>query len=241
MVYVCQVVTNTTRPTPPAPTVTGSNRGRRAGLTRTRVIETAVQILDRDGLEAFSLRRLATELGVETMSLYNHVANRDDLLDGVVEHVYAELIAPRGTRKAATWQNQIRKGATRFRQVMLAHPHASIVVLTRRVLTDTPLAAMRGGLKPLLDAGLSNDQAIQALRSLTAYLTGTILREIGAGETYAINDPDRTAQRVQELAATDDPLLADMADRVAAIDHAAQFDFGVELFIAGIQAATARR
>lgn len=211
------------------------SRGRRVGLTRERVIEAAITLIDRDGLEAFTLRRLATEVGVETMSLYNHIANRDDLLDGIVEHVYAEVIRPRGGRKAATWQDQMRKGAQRFRQVMIAHPHVSVLVLTRRVLTDSPLAAMRGGLKPLLDAGLPADQAIQAVRSFTAYLVGTILREVGAIEVAG--DPSRFAGRVDQLV-HHDPLLGSVADGIVTIDHAAQFDFGVELFISGIEATT---
>lgn len=239
MVYVRQVANDGTKRTVAPALTAGSSRGRRAGLTRERVIDAAVALLDRDGLETFSLRRLATELGVEPMSLYNHVANRDDLLDGVVEHVYAELTRPRGGRRPATWQDQIRKGAARFRQVMLAHPHASVLVLTRRVLTDTPLAAMRGGLAPLVEAGLSTDDAVLSLRSFTAYLTGAILREVGAGEAFAAGDTDRAAQRLHDLATTGDPLLSGIADRVAVIDHAAQFDHGVELFIAGIEAATA--
>jgi TetR/AcrR family tetracycline transcriptional repressor len=218
---------------------TTSNRGRRVGLTRQRVIETAIVMIDRDGLDSFSLRRLAAEVDVEPMSLYNHVASKDDLLDGVVERIFAELTTSRGDRTASTWQDQMRRGARRFREVMLSHPQASIVVLTRRVLTDAPLDAMRGGLKPLLAAGMPTDEAILAVRSFSAYLTGTVLREVGATRSYSTSEPDRAEQRVHQLAETGDPLLAGVADEVAVVDHAAQFDNGVELFIAGIESTLA--
>ena len=209
-------------------------RGRRAGLTRDRVLEAAIELIDRDGLDSFSLRRLAVEVVVEPMSLYNHVANKDDLLDGVVEVILGKLAAdgpPTGS-----WQNQVRSGAAMFRDVLLSHPQVSILVLTRRVLTDLPVEVLRTAITPLLTAGLPPSEAVVVLRTFTAFLTGSVLRELGSALTFATIDPSVTNARIKQLSESADPVLAETAEAIARVDHQAVFQHGVELFIAGLGA-----
>ena len=213
---------------------TRSPRGRRAGLTRALVLDAAINLIDRDGLESFSLRRLACELGVEPMSLYNHVASKDDLLDGVVEVVMAKL-AMTGPL-SGTWEDQIRQAANAFRDVLLSHPQVSIVVLTRRVLTDRPLGVLREAISPFVSAGLEPADALVVLRAFTAFLTGTILRELGSDMSFAAVDSAVDESRVANLADSMDPVVADSAQEIARIDHDAVFQRGLELFIAGLQA-----
>jgi AcrR family transcriptional regulator len=210
------------------------NRGRRVGLTRQRVIAAAVDLIDRDGLDRFSVRRLATDLGIDPMSLYNHVANKDDLLDGVVEHVMSELTL--NVEPSDPWQDQIRRSAHAFRRTALAHPQVSVLMLTRRVLTEIPLGLLREAVRPALDLGLPVEEAIDVVRTFTAFLTGAILRELGSGLTLAAVDPALVAQRVDDIAGSVDPVLAAAASAIADIDHEALFDYGVELFIAGLAA-----
>lgn len=231
---------------PPVRSRPASRRGRRAGLTRSRVIEAAVELIDREGLEDFSLRRLAACLGVEPMSLYNHVRSKDDLFDGVVEAVMAEMAAsddPKGR-----WDERMRSRAAALRRVALAHPYASILVFTRPVLTPAALSVLRAGLAPALEAGLPTEQAVHALRTFTSFISGAILRELGSGMTFATSDPKRAAQRVDEIESAGDTILAEAAPYLAACDHDALFDYGVELIldglsrqIAGSRAARAKR
>ena len=211
-----------------------SPQGRRAGLTRARVLDAAIELIDRDGLESFSLRRLACELGVEPMSLYNHVASKDDLLDGVVEVVMAKL-AMTGPL-SGTWEDQIRQAANAFRDVLLSHPQVSILVLTRRVLTDRPLDVLREAISPFISAGLEPADALVVLRAFTAFLTGTILRELGADMSFAAVDSALAESRVANLADSMDHVVADSAHEIARIDHHAVFQRGLGLFIAGLSA-----
>ncbi len=207
-------------------------RGRRAGLTRDRVVDAAVAAIDRDGIDGFSLRRLAGELDVDPMSIYNHVANKDALLDAVVERVMSGIVLDRDPR--IPWQDQIRGGAAAFRDVALAHPQVAVLMLTRRVLTAVPLRLMREAVAPVLSVGVPVTEAVDVVRTFTAFLTGSILRELGSGLSLAGVDADRAGERARDLGA--DPLLAAAAAGIAEIDHRALFDYGVELLIAGVEA-----
>ena len=210
-------------------------RGRRVGLTRDAVVDAAVALVDRDGLDTFSLRRLAGELGVDPMSIYNHVANKDDLLDGVVERVMAEISLT--ADPGATWQDRIRQGAEAFREVALVHPNVAVLMLTRRVLTAVPLRLMREAVEPALSLGLPVEEAVDVVRTFTAFLTGAILRELGSGLSLAVGDADLAAERRADLET--DPVLASAADGIAQLDHDRLFEFGLDLFIAGLEARVA--
>jgi AcrR family transcriptional regulator len=116
---------------------TESAAGPRAPLSRDRVLRAAVELADREGIEALSMRRLGQELGVEAMSLYNHVARKEDVLDGMVDLVVGEIdAAPEG----GDWKVAARNRILSARKVMLRHPWASSVIDTRR----QPSAAMLG-------------------------------------------------------------------------------------------------
>ncbi len=210
---------------------TTEKRGRRVGLTRQRVVDAAVALIDRDGLDGFSLRRLAADLGVDPMSIYNHVANKDDLLDAVVGSFMAEISL--SADDDTPWQDQVRQSARSFRRAALAHPQAATLMLTRRVPTGVPLELLREAVRPAVQAGLPIEAALDAVRTLTAFLTGAILRELGAGFSFAVTDPALVAQRIEEIKQGDDA-LASVASSVAELDHEALFKSGVELFIAGL-------
>lgn len=210
-------------------------RGQRVGLTRDGIVAAAIDLIERDGLEAFSLRRLAGDLGVDPMSLYNHVEHKDDLFDGIVEAVFTDVAEAIGGW-SGSWQDQIRRGSGAFREVLLRRPQVSVLVLTRRVLTDVPLSVIRGGMNPGLTAGMTPEESIRILRVVTAFLTGTVLRELGSAMTFAAVDPERADQRLSEVGRSDDPVLAGVADSVVVLDHDAIFEYGVEVLIDGIAA-----
>src|SRR4249920_4005972 len=93
----------------------------REKLSRDRIIDTALQIMDDEGLDAVSMRRVGRELGVEAMSLYHHVRDKDDLLMAIRERVLSEFVDP-GTD--GDWEMRVRRGARSWREVLRAHPNA---------------------------------------------------------------------------------------------------------------------
>ena len=110
------------------PTSTGPKSGRRLPLNRERVLRAAVALADQSGIESLTMRRLGQELGVEAMSLYNHVANKDDILDGIVDLVLGDIdVPPSGTG----WKAAMRHRAISAHEVLLAHPWAAVLIMSR--------------------------------------------------------------------------------------------------------------
>src|SRR4051794_29501477 len=101
---------------------TRANREPRIPLSRERVLSAAISLADEGGIESLSMRKLAQELGVEAMSLYNHVANKEDLLDGIVESVVGEIATPSSETE---WKTAIREIAVSAHETLLRHPWAS--------------------------------------------------------------------------------------------------------------------
>src|SRR5205809_6978122 len=100
----------------------------RIPLSRQRVLRAAVALADRGGVGSLSMRRLAQELGVEAMSLYHHVANKDDILDGIVDVVFSEIDLPPGD---ADWRAAMRQRAVSARQALRRHPWAAALMESR--------------------------------------------------------------------------------------------------------------
>src|SRR5579871_4325912 len=111
----------------------------RVPLSQERVLRAALEIVDRDGLEALSMRRLGAELGVEAMSLYNHVPSKAVLLDGIYEQILEETGKPRAR---GTWLDQARHQARALRRALLAHPNAVSLFATRSAATPAALARL---------------------------------------------------------------------------------------------------
>src|SRR5580658_8514515 len=123
---------------------------RRGSLSRDRIIEAAMTMVDRDGSDGLSMRRLAAELGVEAMSLYNHVAGRDDILDAVAEGVLAGLAMP--LDPALPWADRVRATGEAFRSAAATHPGSFRLVLTRQLGLGDGLRPTILGLHVLADA-----------------------------------------------------------------------------------------
>jgi AcrR family transcriptional regulator len=148
----------------------------RAPLSRERVLQAAVRLADEAGLEALSMRKLAKELGVEAMSLYNHVANKDDLLGGMFELVSTEIELP----TEGGWRADIRRHAISGHDVLLRHPWACNLALTPATAgSSVPRAEWL--LRRLRDAGFSADVTYHAFHALEAHILGFTLWQLGHG------------------------------------------------------------
>jgi AcrR family transcriptional regulator len=149
-----------------APTDTGD---RRATLTRQRVLEAAVELADRDGIESVSMRRLGQELGVEAMSLYTHVRSKDDLLDGMVEVVMDEIPA---RRNGGHWKATLRRAVLDARGVLLRHPWAPAIIETRAAPGPATLRQYDTVMGILREGGFSLELTHHAIHLMGSRLLG---------------------------------------------------------------------
>lgn len=160
-------------------TSTGARSGRaeaqgRSGLTRERIIATATAMIDRDGADSVSMRKLGAELGVEAMALYHHFPDREAILDAVVDAVLSMLVLPpRKTR----WSDRLTAILTEARKTASAHPHLFRLMLTRRNKPASALPMMEAILEALSDAGVAPDKLPAAYHTLMVYFRGFLMME----------------------------------------------------------------
>lgn len=223
-VWVRMGVMNAVTPTP--------RRGRppkaQAQLTRSAIREAALTVIDRDGIAAVSMRSVSRLLGVDAKSLYHHVADKDDLLDAVAEHLLGELTAPELTGELRA---DLTALAHEFRRVTLAHPEAASLVLTRQLSTLAGLAPIDAALSVLTHAGADPEQAVRLLRVLVAALVGMLLREVSAGPTFGSSDPTDIAVRQTALEGSGLPEVVACAPFLARFDQDGEFASGVDLVV----------
>jgi len=222
-------------------TPTASVRTRRRGqLSRARILATALQLVDQDGLDALSMRRLADELKVDPMSLYNHVGSKDALLDGLAEALWNEVELPAGE---IGWQEALRTLATLVRGLAHTHPHAYGLLFGRGILPEPSLRALDAALAALGRAGLDRQRAAEMLRTLVAYAAGYGMLELSYGmlelSTAAIGDASGIEQivRLTRALPRDVPVhLVEVARLCADCDMDYQFNLGLDLILTGLEA-----
>jgi TetR/AcrR family transcriptional regulator, tetracycline repressor protein len=166
--------------------------GPRAGpgrepLDRRRIAETALHIIDTDGLEQLSMRRLGAELGVEGMAIYHHFRNKAELLDGVLELLLEELEIPPEREGAAL--ARLRRLFEATRAVAIRHPHAFVLLPTRRFNTPKAFEYYERLLGLFREAGLDTRDSARFWRLLAGYVTGAGLAEIGSRAQQANATP----------------------------------------------------
>ncbi|WNV87236.1 TetR/AcrR family transcriptional regulator C-terminal domain-containing protein [Umezawaea sp. Da 62-37] len=193
----------------------------REPLNRAKVVTAALALVERHGVEALSMRKLAAELGVEAMSLYNHVKNKDDVLDAIAEVVFADISLPPTT---PDWRADAHALADAFREAALAHPRTASLSLTRQ-LGYPAIPVTEAALGILSRAGYDLERAVHASRALLAYVIGTLLREMGSTSA----DPD--GLRETALAATGLPHVTASAAHLAVCHHESEYRFGLDLLL----------
>ena len=210
----------------------------RKTLNRERVLQAAVELADRDGLEALSMRRLGAELGVEAMSLYNHVANKDDLLDGIVDMVTTEFEDPRAID--GDWRAVIRRCGLTMHDVLLRHPWTSALAESRAVTGPVRLRYYDSLLSILHEAGFSELGAYRANLTIDSYIYGFTLQEVSWVEW-----PPESADREWEMAEafvdrtdeTEFPNLVGIARLSTAgqIDIRKDFEVGLDVILDSLE------
>ena len=217
----------------------------RERLTRDRIVEAALRIMDDEGLEAVSMRRVAREVGVEAMSLYHHVRDKEDLLDGICAAVMRDFRFPDEDRP---WIEVARDGAREWRRVLRDHPNVIALWADRqRPMTELEsLMPMEFALRVIQRAGIDEREGVLIFNVLGGYIMGVVMMEVGAmfsaGTTRA-KAADRNAVHsklpdeafVQFLPEDQVPCIVAALPHLAACDPDEQFEFGLDLLLAGIE------
>ena len=167
-----------------------------AKLTREKILDAALAILDRDGLDGLSMRKLGAAVGVEAMSLYNHFASKDALLDGIHERILVSLEAP----GARSWQAFVRGQALALHRALLAHPNAIPLFATRPAATPAAIERLDEFLRILRDAGFNAMQALSIVQLVAQLVVGHAMWSSGVEIVVLTEVPSRwSADRELEL------------------------------------------
>ena len=201
---------------------------KRRPLSRPRVLEAAVKFADREGLDALSMRKLGADLGVEAMSLYNHVPNKDALLDGMVEVLLGELEVP---PEEAGWEERVRDAYRGFRRLARRHPNVFPLLVLRPPDTMDGVWLVEEFLKTMRGAGFDAATALYAFRTLSAYATGYAMAEIRG---FAM-EPGGGRDGAAILPAEEFPNIAEVGEKLGGVDRDAEFEFGLDLILGGLR------
>jgi AcrR family transcriptional regulator len=212
----------------------------RAPLSRERALGAAVALADAEGIESLSMRRLARELGVEAMSLYHHVANKNDILDGMVEVVFGEIDLPPDD---TDWKTAMRVRATSVRAALTRHPWAISIMESR---TSPGPATMRhhdAVLGCCRRAGFSIEMAAHAFSLVDSYIYGFVLQEVNLPFDDTADLEAVVESILPDLSAADYPHFVELTTEHVlqpGYSYGNEFDYGLGLILDGLE-ADARR
>jgi AcrR family transcriptional regulator len=201
-------------------------------LSRERIVCAAAELIEREGVDAVSMRRLAAELGSGVMSLYNHVPSKAALLDGVAEWVMSGIDF--SSEPGASWEDQVRAQARAFRQIARAHPRCTMVVVSRPATSAAAMLPIEHALATLRGAGFGGEEAVRAVRAFVAYIVGSLLREVGVSPSLAPPQDDPPAERRLWLDPAEFPQATSLAAELLRKDHDADFEFGLDLLVRSV-------
>ena len=201
---------------------------KRQPLSRRRILEAAVRFVDREGLEALSMRKLGSELGVEAMSLYNHVPNKGALLDGMVEVLLGELEVP---PEDEGWERRVREAYRAFRRLAHGHPNVFPLLITRPPETMDGVWLIEEFIRTLRGAGFDPETALYAFRALSSYTSGYAMAELRG---FAM-EPAGSRLGTLTLSPDDFPNIHELDAPLREVDHDAEFEFGLDLIFAGLK------
>ena len=206
---------------------------RRAPLTREQVLHAAIALADERGSAGLTMRKLAKELGVEAMSLYNHVANKDDLLDGMVDIVFGEIEAPAA---GGDWKAELRKRAVSTREALERHRWAIGEMEGRTNHGPANLRLHEAVLGCLRGAGFSVEMSVHAYSAQDAYIYGFALQQRDMASETPEDFAAEAGRQMREYATAlaDFPYLVEVVGGYIAetgYDYDADFLFGLDLIL----------
>jgi AcrR family transcriptional regulator len=205
----------------------------RIPLSRDRVLRAALELADGSGVEALTMRRLGEKLGFEAMSLYRHVANKKDLLDGMLDLVLAEWELPDGD---GDWAEAIRTSARSVHDGLRRHPWAARLLMTGSHFRPARIRYMDSLLGRLRDSGFDAESTYHVYHLLDGYIFGFSLWEIAYTTTPV--DPERLSKLMKTIPWDEYPHLAEHRDQHmddGPHSEVSSFDVGLDLILEGLQ------
>lgn len=211
-----------------------TKRTHRPRVSRERVLETALALVDRDGLEGLSMRKLGAELQIEAMTLYYYFPNKGAILDGLIERMTLSSLEGITDRPVA-WQDWLRVLAIVFRRELLLHPRLVPLIATRPVLTPTSMLAVEKMVDVLCTAGFSPLRAFQVLNIVTTFVVGHTLAEAGDTPGHEDAAPDLAGLGDQinpdELPHFSQAILHGLGQPS---EHEARFNLALDVLVTGL-------
>lgn len=206
---------------------------RREPLTRARIVAKAVQLIDEGGADALTMRRLAGALGVDPMAVYHHLPSKAAVVREAIETVMAgcEWPAPTGT-----WKARVRAVCRSFRGLSRAHPGLFPLLCAHRTTVAGHHRMREALLSALSEAGLSDRDAVRAAAAVLSYVAGSMLEGIGDA-LRPLDEADRASLR--SLSPAEHPTTARLMDALMERDADAEFEFGLDILLAGAGARAA--
>ncbi|MBD2774213.1 TetR/AcrR family transcriptional regulator C-terminal domain-containing protein [Iningainema tapete] len=208
-------------------------------LSREQILAVALQLVDTEGVACLTMRSLADKLGVGTMSIYYHLPDKAALLDAVVEQALSSIEVPQ-TSDGCNWVEQVRSFALGFRAACQAHPNVLPLILSRRVKTARVVRPIESVLKSLREAGFSTEDTLFAFRTLIGYTVGSMCADLTGPLTETPNATRaEVAQQCIERLDKEFPYLIEVTTHIAKTEAEQEFQYGLELIIAGLKARQA--
>lgn len=203
----------------------------RPPLTREIIVDKAIDLIDADGLESFSMRRLGDALGVEAMAMYHYFPNKDAILDAVVARVI-EQTGPAMPLESADWMTVMASGPASAARALEAHPRIGWLFLGRQYSTIQSLQMLEAPLEILRSAGFEGQDLIDAAHAVFAYAAGWYLLASGEGGTWS-GPTDEAIEAVAAEAAEVTPMAVSLASDLR--DWGSGFDEGMRALLEGLE------
>jgi AcrR family transcriptional regulator len=209
----------------------------RAHLSRERALSTALALADAEGLASLSMRKLAQELGVEAMSLYHHVKNKEDILDGMVDLVFAEVQLP---SDGTEWKTAMRDRARSARQALTRHPWAISIMDSRTSPGPATLRHHDAVLGSCRRAGFSVQMAAHAFSLIDSYIYGFVLQEVNLPFDDSSNLEEVVESMWLPFSAEEYPHLVELTTEYIlkpGYSYGNEFEYGLGLVLDSLEAA----
>jgi AcrR family transcriptional regulator len=206
----------------------------RLPLSRERVLRAAIRLADEGGFESLTMRRLGDDLGVQAMSLYNHVANKEDIRAGIVDLVLSEVEVPTDTED---WKTAIRQSAISAHDALVRHRWASGLMMATAEVSPSRLRWMEWVLRTLREAGFTANQTHHAYHALDSHITGSALWQASFPFPPEQIVDVVTAFR-RQVPADEFPYLDEHVEQhlaPARTDDPSEFEFGLDLILDGLE------
>lgn len=207
-----------------------------------------VELIERDGADAVSMRRVAAELGAAPMSLYNHVPNKATLLDAVAEHIMSEMDLDLGGADTASavdarnpdagepdWTDQARALARNFRAVARHYPRSVLLVITRQPRSTVGLRPVELALGVVRRAGFDDQTSVRLVRTVVSFVIGSLMHEAGVDQLAAQPSATDLAAFASTLDETHYSQVRAVLPMLVQHDHDAEFEFGLEMLVGAMQ------